>query len=167
MYQRAPQDSGSRARKILPHPAWNIHLLSPGLLEKRAEIDRAIADLERQIRRHKADMIKLDATIGLFSPNVVAAKREATRFARSAHFVTGELTRRVQTAMREANGEPVTVNAIAVQAMRDKGLDLGDGELRADVTRRLLWTLARMSGRGAATKQGWGAAARWGLPAAN
>jgi len=39
---------------------------------------------------------------------------------------------------------------------------MGDGELRADITRRFLWTLNRMLGRGAVTKQGWGAAARWG-----
>ena len=48
--------------------------------------------------------------------------------------------------------------------MREKGLDMGDGELRADITRRLLWTLNRLLGRGAVTKEGWGAAARLGLP---
>jgi L-aminopeptidase/D-esterase-like protein len=55
------------------------------LLEKRADIRASIAELERQVRKHKADMAQVDATIRLFAPNVTLAKREATRFARSAH----------------------------------------------------------------------------------
>src|SRR6266567_196111 len=113
------------------------------LLEKRDVIGRAIADLERQVRRHKADVAQIDATIRLFAPDVVQARRQVTRFARSAHFVTGELTRRCQQALREANGEPVTADSIALQAIREKALDLGDGELRADMARRILWTLNR------------------------
>lgn len=135
-----------------------------GLLQKRDEITKQIAELERQIRRHKSDMARLDATISLFAPDVKQAKREVTRFARSAHFVVGELSRRVQTALREADGRAITADEIAVQAMREKSLDMGDGELRADITRRFLWTLNRLLVRGAVTKEGWGAAARWGLP---
>jgi hypothetical protein len=41
---------------------------------------------------------------------------------------------------------------------------MGDGELRADITKRFLWTLNRLLARGAVTKEGWGAAARWGSP---
>jgi multidrug resistance efflux pump len=134
------------------------------LLEKRTDIRQSIAELERQVRKHKADMAQLDATIGLFAPNVVQAKREVSRFARSAHFVVGELTRRCQTALREANGEPVTADSIALQAMREKGLNVGDGELRADMARRILWTLNRMLSRGAVRKQGNGAGAEWALP---
>ena len=136
-----------------------------GLLAKREEITKQIAELERQIRKHKAEVAQIDGTLGLFAPDLVAAKREVTRFARSAHFVTGELSRRAQTALREAEGRVITAHEIAVQAMREKGLDMGDGELRADITRRFLWTLNRMLGRGAVTKEGWGAAARWGVPA--
>ncbi|HJS85844.1 MAG TPA: hypothetical protein VJ779_10315 [Acetobacteraceae bacterium] len=135
-----------------------------GLLAKREEISKRIADLERQIRKHKAEMAQIDGTIGLFAPDVKQAKREVTRFARSAHFVTGELTQRVQAALREAEGRAITADEIAVRAMREKGLDMGDGELRADITRRFLWTLNRLLGRGAVTKEGWGAAARWGAP---
>jgi chromosome segregation ATPase len=133
-----------------------------GLLAKREEIAKQIAELERQIRKHKAEITQIDGTIGLFAPDVTAAKREVTRFARSAHFATGELSRRVQTALREAEGRAIMADEIAVQTMREKGLDMGDGELRADITRRFLWTLNRLLGRGAVTKEGWGAAARWG-----
>ena len=85
-----------------------------GLLAKRKEITKQIAELERQIKRHKAEIAQIDGTIRLFSPDVTHAKREATRFARSAHFVTGELSRRVQTALREADGRAITADEIAV-----------------------------------------------------
>ena len=133
-----------------------------GLLAKREEIAKQIAELERQIRRHKAEVAQIDGTIRLFSPDVVAAKRDITRLARSAHFVTGELTRRVQTALREAEGRAITADEIAVHAMREKSLDMRDGELRADITKRFLWTLNRLLQHGAVTKEGRGAAARWG-----
>jgi hypothetical protein len=63
---------------------------------------------------------------------------------RSIYFVTGELTRRCQITLRGADGLPVTADLIAVSAKREKPLDMGDGELRQDITRRILWTLNRM-----------------------
>jgi multidrug resistance efflux pump len=137
-----------------------------GLLAKRAQIEAEIADLERQVRQRQTKLRQLDTAICLFAPSLARAKRDVTRFQRSVHFVSGELTRRVQTALREAAG-PITADEIAVQAIRDKGLDMGDGELRQDITRRFLWTLNRMLARGVVTKQGWGAAARWGKGAPN
>ena len=134
------------------------------LLAKRAEIGNAIAELQRQERKRKAEMVQLDATIKLFAANVTLAKREATKFSRSVHFVVGELSRRCMQALREANGQPVTADALAVAAMREKGLDLGDGELRQDIGRRFLWTLARMVPRKVVVKEGWGGDARWRLP---
>jgi hypothetical protein len=54
---------------------------------------------------------------------------------------------------------------LALTAMREKDLDIGDGELRQDIGRRFLWTLARMLPRKAVVKEGWGADARWWLAA--
>src|ERR1700722_11349693 len=135
------------------------------LLAKRDEMLKTVADLERQIRKWKADIAQVEATISFFGPsNVTQAKREATKFARSAHFVTGELTRRCQQALREADGKEVSADSVAVQAMRDKNLSLGDGELRADMSRRILWTFNRMVRTGAVCKHGNGALATWTLP---
>lgn len=140
-----------------------------GLLAKRAEIQKAINDVEREarkhVRAHRVALAKIDATIELFESGVVAAKRKQSMGERSVHFVTGELTRRCQTALRDAHGQPVTADLIAVSAMREKHLDLGDGELRQDITRRILWTLNRLATRKAVMKDGWGADARWTLPA--
>ena len=139
-----------------------------GLLAKRAEIQKAINAIEKearhQTRQHRAELVKIDDAIGLFEPSVTVAKRHQTKFERSIHFVTGELTRRCQTALRDAKGQPVTADAIAVSTMREKHLDVGDGLLRQDITRRFLWTLNRLLTRQAVVKEGWGADARWRLP---
>src|SRR5580700_7199211 len=90
-----------------------------GLLAKRSSIEGEISELERQIRRHRSEVMQIDATILLFAPNLTRAKRDVTRFQRSAHFMVGELTRRCQTAFREAKGQPITADEIAVQAMKD------------------------------------------------
>jgi hypothetical protein len=130
---------------------------------KREKIARATADLDRQIRKHRAEIAQIDGMIQRFAPGVVAAKRRISKGARSAHFVTGELTRRCQTALREANGRFVTADEVAASAMREKGLDVGDGALRQDITRRILWTLNRQPGKGGFTKEEWSADARWEL----
>jgi hypothetical protein len=78
------------------------------LLAKRAEIGKLIADLQRQKRKRKAEMVQLDAAIKLFAPSVTFATREATQFARSVHYVVGELSRRCNQALREAEGQPIT-----------------------------------------------------------
>jgi hypothetical protein len=135
-----------------------------GLLEKRAQIETAIADLEHQIRVRRMEIAQLDATICMFAPSVIAAKREATKFKRSVHFLTGELTRLCLDCLRQADGRLVTAHEMAVTALHQKGLDAGDAELLTDFTKRITWTLNRMLGRGAVTKQGYGASARWGLP---
>jgi hypothetical protein len=48
--------------------------------------------------------------------------------------------------------------------MREKGLDMGDRELRADIGCRSLWTLNRTLLRGAAHKDEYAADARWTPP---
>ena len=98
-----------------------------GLLAKRQEIEAEIAELERQVRLRQGQVRQLDTAICLFAPSLIRAKREVTRFQRSAHFVTGELSRRVQTALREASG-PITAAKIVIQAMREKESALGDPE---------------------------------------
>jgi hypothetical protein len=80
--------------------------------------------LERDIRRRRNEILQIDATILQFRPDLQRAKRDFTRFQRSAHFMVGELTRRCQTALRGTKGQPVTADEIAVTAMREKNLDM-------------------------------------------
>jgi hypothetical protein len=78
--------------------------------------------------RFAAEIGKIDATIELFAPNIRQARRDVSRFARSAHFVNGELTRRCQTSLREANGKPVTADSIMLEAMPKRGWTLAIAE---------------------------------------
>lgn len=144
-------------RRVLIYHIWYGTHTRGRRPPRQAGGDRqAIRRAGAEIRRHKAEIAQIDGTIRLFSPDVKQATREVTWFARSAPFVTGELSRHMQTALREADGRAITADEIAVQAMREKGLDMGDGALRADTTRRFLWTLKRLLGRGAVTKEGLG-----------
>jgi hypothetical protein len=92
---------------------------------RNGQIQKAIADLQHEERKHKADMAQLDATIRLFAPSVTLAKRGVTQWSRSVHFVTGELTRRCKQALREANGAAFTADELAILAVKEKGLEIG------------------------------------------
>jgi hypothetical protein len=138
-----------------------------GLIAKRASIESESAELERQIRRHRSEVMQIDSTNTTVRPEPAPgqARRKLVPAIGALH--DRELTRRCQTAFREDKGRPLTADGIAVQAMKGKNLDMGDGALRQDITRRFMWTLAQMLKTGIVTKQGWGADARWGMPTGN
>ena len=100
-----------------------------GLLAKREQIGKRIIDLRKQATKHKAEIVQIDAAMALFATDVTAAWRKASRFARSEHFASGELTRRYREEFRRSP-EPVTADDLAVAAMRDKGLDPADAAVR-------------------------------------
>jgi hypothetical protein len=74
----------------------------------------------------------------------------------SIQFVTAELTRCCQIALRGTNGQVVTADVIAVTSMREKHVKMEDGELCRDITGRILSTLNRLMGRNAVVKKGGG-----------
>jgi hypothetical protein len=59
----------------------------------------------------------------MFARSIIDAKRQPTRFKRSVHFLTAELTRHCQDSPREAKGRPVTATEVAVGALHAKGLE--------------------------------------------
>jgi hypothetical protein len=128
------------------------HVVS-ALKDKRAEVSGAIADLERRIGQHRADLMHIDATLRLFAPEIdpggIAPRKPVTR---SAYFADGELARRCMNALRMAGGSPISAEQIAIQIMIAKGLDPEDRKTRSDFIRRVLWSLARLKGKGAAEK---------------
>lgn len=139
--------------------------LIAALLAKRTEAERDIIALKKQVTARRSDLDQIDRAIQVLTPDLRTARLIATRHARSRFFVSGELSRRCQDGLREAEGGWITAEDIAIAAMRDKGLNVADSEIRGDFTRRLLWTLNRFFLRGAAEKEGWGTAARWRRPA--
>jgi hypothetical protein len=68
----------------------------------------------------RSEVMQIDATI-LFFPDLNRAKRNVTRLRRSAHFVTGKLTRQSQTVLRAAKSRSITADEIAVATMRETG----------------------------------------------
>lgn len=140
----------------------NAELIA-GLVARRDEAERDIKALKKQIIARRSDLTQIDPAIRVLSPNLRNARLISTRHARSKFFVSGELTRRCQDALREASGAPITDEDIALTAMRDKLLDSSDTVINEDFTKRLLWTLNRLLLRGAVVKEGWGTATKWTL----
>ena len=138
----------------------NAELIA-GLVQKRDEAEQEVTRLKQSILQQRSEIYQIEKAIAVLTPSLTAARRIATRHARSRYFTSGELSRRCQDALRLAGGAWITAEDIALTAMRDKALDPADAELRGDFTRRLLWTLNRFVIRGAVTKDGWGTAARW------
>ena len=137
--------------------------LIAALMAKRNEAEHDIAALKKQVNGRRSDLHQIDRAIKVLTPDLRTARLIATRHARSKFFVSGELSRRCQDALREAQGGWITAEDIARKAMTDKGLDPVDDEILDDFTRRLLWTLNRFFLRQAVIKDGWGTAARWRL----
>lgn len=100
--------------------------LITGLTAKRAEVSGIIADLEKRIAQHRADLVHIDAVLRLYAPEVepesIAPKAVRTR---NDWFKPGELARMVLDILRVASA-PMTGKEIAAEVMQRRGLDAGD-----------------------------------------
>jgi hypothetical protein len=94
------------------------------LRRKRAEVSGAIRDLETRIHALKRDLAHIDATLKMFDPNGEPKTIKPVRPYRPRNrlFEPKELSIRVMTALREADGNAAAVDAIAERIMADKGL---------------------------------------------
>lgn len=139
-------------------------IIMGALVERASEIRGHIAVLEGQIAKHRADLAHVEATARMFDPSYdgkrVRPKRPAPP--RSTYFAMGEISERCRNALREAT-VPISADDVAVQAMRDKGLDLADRKIRSDMIARLIWALHRLAKAGQAERIGHGLGARWTL----
>lgn len=97
-----------------------------GLTSKRAEVSGIIADLERRIAQHRADLVHIDAVLRLYAPEVepesIAPKAVRKR---NDWFKPGELARMVLDVLRVAPA-PMQVREIAVKVMEACGFDTTD-----------------------------------------
>ena len=96
------------------------------LKDKRAELSGGIADLEKRIGQHRADLLHVDAVLRLFAPDLepAAILPKAVRQP-SGWFRPGELARLVLDVLRTAPAA-LTVREITVQVMERRGLDPQD-----------------------------------------
>jgi hypothetical protein len=95
------------------------------LRRKRAEIAGQIRELDARIHDLRRDQGHIDATLKLFDPNEQPRLIKPVRPYRPSNriFERKEVRIRVTNMLREAEGAPMTTEAIAARIVADKGLD--------------------------------------------
>ena len=93
---------------------------------KRAELSGSIADLEKRISQHRADLLHVDAVLRLFAPEFEPATIPPRPVRRpNSWFKPGELARLLLEVLRTAPA-PLSVREITMQVMERRGLDPQD-----------------------------------------
>jgi hypothetical protein len=107
------------------------------LKDKRAELSGGIADLEKRIGQHRADLLHVDAVLRLFAPEFEPATIPSKAVRQpSGLFRPGELARMVLDVLRTAPA-PLSIREITAQVMERRGLDPQDGRT-AELLRKLV-----------------------------
>lgn len=131
------------------------------LSRKRAEIAGLIADMEKRLAEHRADLVHIDNALRLMnspiSGDAIPARRPRPR--NKGYFVHGELSRRIFDALRTR--ETVSGAELADIALADKGIE--DKSVRATFVARFLVRLDQMALRGHVERIGSGNGVRWRL----
>src|SRR3954447_20941197 len=96
------------------------------LKDKRAELSGDIADLEKRIGQHRADLLHVDAVLRLFAPEFEPATIPPRAVRRpNSWFRPGELARLLLEVLRTAPAA-LTVRDMYVQVMERRGFDPQD-----------------------------------------
>src|SRR5579862_225138 len=134
--------------------------LISGLREKRSAMAGRIVDLRREIDKLQADLVHIDGVLKLYGLEPAEIPNKGRMPVRSAYFGRNELSRRCRDALREKGS--IRADDVAVQAMRDKGMDPeADRKTRADFLRRILVSLHDLRKAGMVDKIGHGRGVRW------
>jgi hypothetical protein len=122
-----------------------------GLLEKRAELVKVLADLEAEARAVTSDIDHLDGAIRLFDPDQVPAARK--RFLTEHKARAGQMHRFVLESLRTASG-PLTSRQIATAWATACGIDPKPSTLRI-LRKRVGACLSHLRSQGAVADTGW------------
>jgi hypothetical protein len=134
--------------------------LISGLREKRSAVAGQIVDLRRQADKLQADLMHIDAVLKLYGLEPAEIPTKGRMPVRSTYFGRNELSRRCRDQLREKG--TIRADDVAVQAMRDKGMDPdADRKTRADFIRRILVSLHDLRKAGYVDKIGHGRGVRW------
>ncbi|MGF7213813.1 hypothetical protein GGE65_008465 [Skermanella aerolata] len=96
------------------------------LKDKRAELSGSIANLEKRIGQHRADLLHVDAVLRLFAPEFEPATIPPRAVRRpNSWFKPGELARLLLEVLRTAPAA-LSVREITVQVMARRVLDPED-----------------------------------------
>lgn len=115
------------------------------LRNKRDEIERAIANYEKQLEKARRDLAHVNATITLFeSP---ATRTEHPVYVDTLRlFRRGEIAELCKAALKEEG--PLTTPELALRLVRAKALDESDKVLRVSLTYRIVQALRLQWKRG-------------------
>lgn len=131
-----------------------------GLRRKRAEIAGRIVDLRREIDRLLAELFHVDQVLKIYGEEPADIPTKGRMPKRSTFFGRNEITRRCYEALREKG--TITADDVAVQAMRDKGLDPeADRKQRTDFGKRILTSLHDLKRKGRVEQIGANRNVRW------
>ena len=119
-----------------------FHVVS-ALVQKRSEISGQIAELEKRINRHQADLVHIDAVLRMYGKADPEAIRVKDISRRSDWFRPGECRNLVYDLLRDAEA-PVLTRVIAEHIMDAKGIDQSDARVVEQIKRSLRETLRRM-----------------------
>jgi hypothetical protein len=120
---------------IIPADAEQPNVLH-ALTRKRAEIAGQIEHNQLTLRHLIAELDHVDATIRIFNPTIdIGAIRSKPVPPRHTAF-KGEVTRIVLKMLRQAT-EPLTSRDIALQLMKERGLNPDDRELSVIMVKRV------------------------------
>jgi len=139
------------------------HVVS-ALMAKRAELAGLLAQLEKVIGRHRADLVHLDGAIRLFAPAIVPEAIEAKRvYRRNQWFGRGQLTRGLLEALRRSEG-PLAAVGLARAVIEAGGLDAGDRAMLERVQKLIHRAIRELERRGVVREVGReGRAVLWQL----
>jgi hypothetical protein len=127
-----------------------------GLIAKHRELAGVIAELQRQLDQHRADLSHIDGVLRILAsnldPNTIKPKRP---YRRTLYFERHELSRLILAALRTTT-EPLTVDDLAIRAMTEKGFDLTDAILRTAIRDQVGLVVKRLNHGGTIENVGTG-----------
>lgn len=133
-----------------------------GLKERRATVAGQIVDLRRQVDKLQADLFHLDAVLKQYGLEPAEIPNKGRMPVRSAYFGRNEISRRCRDMLRERG--TVRADEIAVEAMKEKGLDPETNrKTRTDFNRRILVSLHDLRKANMVEKVGHGRGVVWRL----
>lgn len=134
-----------------------------GLIAKRRELAGVIAELERQLARHRADLTHVDGVLRVLASDLDPASIKPKRVYRcTRYFERNELSRLCLAAFRIAT-DSLSVNDLVGRVMAEKGFDSADAILRASIRSQVSAILKRLHRQGTIKTIGTAHAAKWKL----
>jgi hypothetical protein len=138
------------------------HLVA-GLIAKRRELAGIIAELERQLAQHRADLTHIDGVLRVVATDLDPESIKPKRiYRRSLCFARKELSRLILAPLRTA-AQPLSVDNLAGRAMTEKGFNLEDAILRAAIRNQIGLTLKRLHRGGTIENVGTKRVSKWKL----